>query len=88
MWLFVSGDERVVCTRPVQVTLREEDEVHLAECERLHVFASGGTRQEAIESLHEQVVHFFHHYRVLGSDDVIGAAEELRRLYHRHFHPM
>ncbi|HZF27234.1 MAG TPA: hypothetical protein VEZ88_13295 [Steroidobacteraceae bacterium] len=74
-----------MCTPPAQVTTREDGSTYFVECEGLHVFASGSTAQEAIDSFHEQVVHFFHEYQVLGEDEVIGLGAELRQVYSQHF---
>lgn len=85
VWLFVADGKRLVCRRPVEVTIREEDGVVLVDCDRLHVFASGETYDEAVTSFHSQVLHFFEEYSVLGDDEVIGRAAEIRRLYRDYF---
>lgn len=85
MWLFFSGSKRLLCRRPVEVEVSQDGAGVLASCERLHVFASGGSYQEAIDSLHEQVVHFFDEYTALEEDDVIGRAIEIRKLYRDYF---
>lgn len=86
MWHFVANGQRVYCRRPVEVEIREDEEGSvIAACERLHVFASGATYDEAVESLSEQVVHFCNEYLSLSADDVIGQAVEIRELYHRYF---
>jgi hypothetical protein len=85
MWLFVANGQRVICRRPVEVEIREEEDAVIAACQRLHVFSSGDSYEEAINSLHEQVVHFFQEYSALGEDEVIGRAVEIRELYHRYF---
>lgn len=86
MWLFFSGNRRLVCRSPVEVEVSPDEESGvLASCERLHVFAAGASYQEAIDSLHEQVVHFYEEYTALGDDDVVGRAVEIRRLYCEYF---
>lgn len=86
MWLFVSDDTRLLCPRGVEVEIsQDEDCGYLASCERLHVFASGHTYQEAVDSLTEQVVHFYREYVALEEDDLIGKAIEIRRLYRDNF---
>lgn len=84
-WLFVSGADRVLSSKPVQITIREEDGLYFAECERLHVYADGLSRDEAIDCLHEQVVLFFKRYSGLSENDVIGSAVGLRKLYVENF---
>lgn len=86
VWLFIFGNRRLVCRRPVEVEISSDPESGvLVSCDRLHVYASGASYQEAVESLHEQVVHFYDEYTSLSEDDVIGQAVEIRRLYCEHF---
>lgn len=86
VWLFISGERRLVCRRPVEVEISSDPESGvLVSCERLHVYASGFSYNEAVESLHEQVVHFYDEYTSLGEGDVIGQAVEIRHLYCEHF---
>lgn len=86
MWLFVSGNSRLLCRRPVEVEIsRDDDDSVLVSCERLHVFADGESYEKAIESFHEQVIHFFREYTALDEGDLIGRAIEIRNLYRQHF---
>jgi hypothetical protein len=85
IWSFSAGGVRLLCDRPVQVTLSEESDGFFAECERLHIYASAPTPDECMKHLNEQVIHFFHSYSSLEDHQVISLAHELRALYQRHF---
>jgi hypothetical protein len=85
MWLFVADGLRVLCRRPVEVeVIREGDSVEL-NCDRLHVYASGGSYDDALSELHEQVVHFYRHYTSRNQDEFVGGARDLWQLYSNRF---
>lgn len=85
MWLFVADGFRVISRQPVEVLISKEEDVVVAQCVRLHVFASGDSRDEAIESLSEQVVHFFREYSGLDANELTEQAAEIQRLYRDNF---
>ena len=85
MWHFVADGKRVLCTRPVEVEITEEDDGFVAACERLHIFAHGSTYEEAVEDFKEQVVHFCQKFKDSGEDEMIGRGLEIRELYQRYF---
>lgn len=85
MWLFVADGRRLICRRSVQVVIQEEGGEVIAECDRLHIFAVGDSFDEAVASLHAQVIHFFDEYSSLGEDEVIGRAAEIQQLYRDYF---
>lgn len=85
IWAFSAHGERVVCDKPVQISLSEESNGFNVECERLHVFAHGESPDDCIRQLHEQVIYFFNSYSALSEDQVSGLARELRSIYIEHF---
>ena len=87
IWAFFADGERVICDRPVEVTLSGENEGFFAQCERLHVFASAESPEECMQRINEQVIHFFKTYTELADNQVTGLAQELRALYVDHFRP-
>jgi len=88
VWVFVADSRRIFCHRGVEIEISEEDSAVQISCEGLHVFASGSSYNEAMESLHEQVVHFYDEYTRLAEDEVIGRAVEIRDLYCKYFEVM
>jgi len=79
--VFSSDELRIVADAPVKVTLHTEDGMTFANCDRLHVYASGESESEAISDLHSQVIYFYKHYSQLSADEVIGQAADLRNTY-------
>lgn len=85
-WLFESRGRRIRSDRAVTVKVTEGvDGWHVAECERLHVYAAAESYEDCLADLQDQVVHFFDTYRNLSKDDVVGLASDLADLYRDHF---
>src|ERR1700730_3768190 len=74
VYVFVADGLRVSCRAPVQVEVLKDGDSVFLNCDRLHVFASGESYEEAMTDLCEQVVHFYRHYTGRSQDDFIGEA--------------
>ena len=78
---FRGSHSTIEASKPVEVTFTLADDLCLAENETLSIYATGETIEDALSDFIDQVVYFFHYYRSLPDDDVIGEAVRLRRLY-------
>lgn len=85
VWCFEAHGRRIQCDRPVQLEISVEEDGCFAECDRLHVFASGRTIEEALVDLNTQVLDFYKDYVALSQSDVLGKAARIRQLYIDHF---
>jgi hypothetical protein len=93
MWLFVAADgSRVLSKKPVDVEIRREGpdrqsfvSAYVFSCNKLHVFASASTRNEAESQFHDQVVHFCRMYWAAAPDELAEDAAAIKALYDENF---
>lgn len=93
MWLFVAADgSRVLSKKPVDVEVRREGpdrqsfvSAYVFSCNKLHVFASASTRDEAESQFHDQVVHFCRMYKATARNELADDAAAIKALYDANF---
>jgi len=85
VWQFHEGQRAVYSTRPVTAKVSRGETLYFAENEKLGIFVTGESPQEANRAFEEEVVHFYDHYKSLSSEEVTGEAQKLKGLYSRWF---
>lgn len=75
----------LVSDKPVETKLYFDNGSFFVESESLHIFANGQTVDEAMADFNDQIVHFYNYYTALEDDDVVGQAQQVRRIYSQHF---
>ena len=68
-------------SKPVSVKVSKSESLFFAENENLGIFATGESRNEAIQAFCEQLVHFHDHYTNLNWEQVTGKAHRLKQYY-------
>lgn len=81
LWRFASPKVVVLSSKPVSARVSKGESLFFAENEKLAIFATGASRNEAINSFGEHLVHFYEHYKRLDWDDVTGEARRLKEIY-------
>ena len=81
VWQFSAHKIKLFSKRPISVRMSRGERLFLAENEKLGIFTTGESVQEAINEFAGQLIHFYRHYKNLGLDHVTGAARELKELY-------
>lgn len=81
VWRFRGYGMVVVSSKPVSVHVGKRETLFFAENDNLGIFATGESRNEAIETFCEQLVHFYKHYKQVHWDRVTGEAHRLKKLY-------
>ena len=85
VWRFQKGRKVIYAVRPVKVNISRGESLYFAENEKLGIFVTGESPQEANRAFEEEVVHFYDHYKSLSSEEVTGEAQKLKGLYSRWF---
>lgn len=67
-------DHVIIFGKPVPVKIVKGESLFFAENESLHVYATGKTKESAIQAFARDVRHFWRHYKELGWDQVTGGA--------------
>lgn len=80
-WRFTDLNTVVLSSKPVSGRISKGESLFFAENENLNIYATGETRDEAIQTFSDQVTHFYHHYKRLSWDRVTGEACRLKKLY-------
>lgn len=69
--------------KPVSVTISKGEKLFFAENENLNLYATGETRQEAVQEFCEQLAHFYRRYKKLSWDEVTGEGHRLKKIYNQ-----
>jgi len=85
LWEFQRGSKAIYPTKPVPVNISRGDNLYFAENKTLGIFATGESRDAAIEDFAEQVLYFYEYYKAMSWDKVIGEARRLKEIYSDHF---
>ena len=80
-WRFAALDRVVLSSKPVSIRVSKGESLFFAENENLGIYATGETRNEAIQAFSDHVIHFYHHYKSLSWDRATGEACRLKKLY-------
>lgn len=81
LWRFPSSRVVVLSSKPVSVKVSKGETLFFAENENLGIFATGKSRDEAMCTFCEHLVHFYEHYKRLDWDHVTGKARKLKKIY-------
>jgi hypothetical protein len=84
-WRFPSSHGVVISSKPVSVKISRGETLFLAENENLGLYATGGSRDDAIHAFCEQLIHFYKHYKELSWNRVTGEARRLKEIYENLF---
>ncbi|AFM26263.1 hypothetical protein [Desulfomonile tiedjei] len=74
--------------KPVTIKLARGENLWFAENERLDIYATGDTPQEAIEEFVIQLLSFYEHYRDLNEAQARGGAKRLKNVFATAFEVM
>jgi len=85
LWRFRSSHVVVLSSKPVSVKVTKGETLFFAENENLGIFTTGESRNEAINTFGEHLVHFYVHYQRLDWDSVTGEARRLKKIYEELF---
>ena len=66
---------------PVRVKISKGETLFFAENEYFGIFATGESRDEAINNFSEQIIHFYNHYKQLNWNRAAGGALRIKRLF-------
>lgn len=83
---FKANAVTLIANKPVETKLYFDMDTFFVESETLHIFANGQTVDEAFADFNAQIVHFYNYYINLSDNDVDGFADQVRQIYHQHFH--
>jgi hypothetical protein len=84
-WRFTALGKVVLASKPVSIRTSKGESLFFAENENLGIYATGESRNEAIQAFSEHVVHFYQHYKGLSWYRVTGEAHRLKYLYENLF---
>lgn len=85
LWKFSVRDKIIYPKEPISLSITKGDTLYFAENETLGIFATGESRDAAIEDFAEQVLYFYEYYKAMSWDKVIGEARRLKEIYSDHF---
>ena len=85
LWRFASPIAVIRSSKPVSVKVCKGESLFFAENENLGIFTTGESRDEAIQSFCEQLIHFHNHYTNLNWEQVTGDANRLKQYYEDFF---
>lgn len=85
LWRFRSPHVVILSSKPVTVKVHRGEALFFAENENLGIFATGESRNEAINAFCQDLVHFYEHYKRLDWDRVTGEAMRLKKIYENLF---
>ena len=85
LWRFSGRDRTIYPKEPISLSIIKGDTLYFAENETLGIFATGESRDAAIEDFVEQVLYFYEYYKAMSWDKVIGEARRLKEIYSEHF---
>jgi len=83
--VFSAGETKLEARRTVAVRIWRGQELWFAENERLDIYASGESIEEAMNQFKSLLVHFYLHYRDLDDTRAMRQALELKRLFEAEF---
>ena len=66
---------------PVRVKISKGEILFFAENEFFGIFATGESRDEAINNFSEQIIHFYNHYKQLNWNRAAGEALRIKKLF-------
>ncbi|MBI5242271.1 MAG: hypothetical protein HY922_01150 [Elusimicrobia bacterium] len=66
---------------PIAIRLRKDGDLFFAENDSLAVYASGASREEAIEDFRQTAAFFVREFHSLGPDQVMGRGSRLREQF-------
>lgn len=75
------GHQKYHAIRPIIVHVYQDEEWFFAENETLNLTGSGSSVEEAVGDLEEHIVHFWHYYKHLPDDKLVGDAVRLKKVY-------
>ena len=66
---------------PARVKISKGEALFFAENEYFGIFATGESRDEAINNFSEQIIHFYDHYKQLNWNRAAGEALRIKKLF-------
>ncbi len=75
------GEKKYVFKQPIAVKIYQDEDLFFAENENLNVCGTGDTIQEALEDLQSHIIHFYHYYKDIRNEQLLGDAVRLKEVY-------
>lgn len=85
LWRFSSEQFALLSSMPVSVKVSRGETHYFAENDNLWLYATGESRDEAIDAFCDLLVHFYKHYKELDWNSVTGKARRLKEIYEERF---
>lgn len=83
--LFVAEGLKLRALKPVAIRVSRGQDVWFAENERLDIYATGDSKEAAIQEFRLLLVRFYCHYRSLDAQRALKRARELKQLFEERF---
>jgi hypothetical protein len=83
--LFVAEGVKLRALKPVAIRISRGQDLWFAENERLDIYATGESKEAAIQEFRLLVVRFYCHYKSLDADMALKRAKKLKQLFEERF---
>ena len=83
--LFVAEGLKLRALKPVAIRVSRGQDVWFAENERLDIYATGESKEAAIQEFRLLLVRFYCHYKSLDAQKALKRARELKQLFEERF---
>jgi len=83
--LFIAEGMKLRASKPVAITISRGQELWFAENERLDIYATGESKEAAIQEFKLLLVRFYNHYKSLDANLALKRARELKKLFQERF---
>jgi len=81
LWSISKNGINYSISKPILAKIYQDGAYFFAENETLALCGTGENPQDALQDLEYHIVYFFHHYRGLSEDEIMGDASRLKEIY-------
>ena len=85
LWELSGRDKTIYPKEPISLTINMGETLYFAENEKLGIYVTGESRDDAIKAFVEELLHFYDHYKNINWNQVTGEAKRLKKLYNNNF---
>lgn len=85
LWKLSGPDKTIYPKEPISLSINMGETLYFAENEKLGIYVTGESRDDAIKAFVEELLHFFDHYKNIHWNQVTGEAKRLKKLYDDNF---
>jgi hypothetical protein len=83
--IFIAEGIKLRALKPVAITISRGQDLWFAENERLDIYATGESKETAIQEFKLLLVRFYNHYKSLDANLALKRAKELKKLFQERF---